>query len=206
MSDATPPRRIRYSFEARCRAVEAMWGWLVAGEAGAAVGASHATAYRWRARYLAEGWSGLRERPSTPLSHPRRLALELEAEILAIRVWTQSGAQAVGAIVGPRHPRSARYSGAWDSRGSIARRGRRWCATSASGPANLCASTPRSRVDSGMSGSGSGRTVCNAVHAPGSSTSMSPSTTIRASPTPRCPHRPRGGCDRLPRAGVCLVP
>ena len=62
MSDATPPRRMRYSFEARCRAVAAMQAGTVVDEAGAAVGASRATAYRWRARYVAEGWAGLRER------------------------------------------------------------------------------------------------------------------------------------------------
>lgn len=100
MSDATPPRRMRYSFEARCRAVEAMQAGRVVGEAGAVVGASRATAYRWRARYAAEGWAGLRERPSTPRSHPRRLSREVEAEILAVRERTRGGPQVVGVIVG----------------------------------------------------------------------------------------------------------
>ena len=100
MSDATPPRRMRYSFEARCRAVAAMQAGTVVDEAGAAVGASRATAYRWRARYVAEGWAGLRERPSTPHSHPRRLSGEREAEILSIRERTGGGPQVIGAIVG----------------------------------------------------------------------------------------------------------
>jgi transposase InsO family protein len=91
---------MRYSYEARCRAVEAMLSGAPTTESGGQVGASRATAYRWRARYLAESWAGLRERPSTPRSHPRRLSAEAEAEILAIRERTGGGPQAVGAIVG----------------------------------------------------------------------------------------------------------
>lgn len=100
MSDATPPLRMRYSFEARCRAVEAMLAGVSTAAAGTQVGASRATAYRWRTRHATAGWAGLRERPSTPHSHPRRLARELEAEILAIRERTGGGPQVVGAIVG----------------------------------------------------------------------------------------------------------
>ena len=100
MSDATPPRRMRYSYEARCRAVEAMPTGAPTTESGVQVGASRATAYRWRARHREAGWAGLRDRPSTPHSHPRRLSAEAEAELLAVRERTGGGPQVVGAIVG----------------------------------------------------------------------------------------------------------
>jgi transposase InsO family protein len=91
---------MRYSYAARCRAVQAMLVGVPTTASGVQVGASRATAYRWRARYLAEGWAGLHERPSTPRSHPRRLTADAEAEILAVRERTRGGAQAVGGIVG----------------------------------------------------------------------------------------------------------
>lgn len=100
MTDATPPLRMRYSFEARCRAVEAMLTGAPTSESGVRVGASRATAYRWRARHREAGWAGLRDRASTPHSHPRQLTCEAEAEILAIRERTGGGPQVVGAIVG----------------------------------------------------------------------------------------------------------
>ena len=66
------PMRVRYSFEARRRAVRAMLGGASAHAAAASVGASPASAYRWLERYRADGWAGLRERPS---SAPGRSAL-----------------------------------------------------------------------------------------------------------------------------------
>ncbi len=65
MADATGrPRRMRYSVETRCRAVTAMLTGLSPGAAAQAIGAGRATGYRWWGRYAAEGWAGLRERPS----------------------------------------------------------------------------------------------------------------------------------------------
>ena len=63
-------------------------------------GASRATGYRWWARYRAEGWRGLHERPPIPHHQPRRLSPEAEAEILAVRLRSNEGPQRVGAIVG----------------------------------------------------------------------------------------------------------
>jgi transposase InsO family protein len=91
---------MRYSYEARCRAVKAMLSGVATAASGVQVGASRATAYRWRARQRAGGWTGLRDRPSTPHAHPRQLTREAEAEILAVRGRTGGGAQVVGAIVG----------------------------------------------------------------------------------------------------------
>ena len=100
MSDATPPRRMRYSYEARCRAVSEMLDGGRPAAAAARVGASRATAYRWRASHAAEGWAGLRDRPPIPRSHPRRLTAEAEAEILAVRERTGAGPQVLATIVG----------------------------------------------------------------------------------------------------------
>jgi len=92
MLDAVcPPRRMRFSFESRCRIVQL----ILAGEspqgAAAACGASRATGYRLWRRYLEDGWSGLADRPSTPHRQPRRLATPVELEILAWRRQTGYG-------------------------------------------------------------------------------------------------------------------
>ena len=63
LHDATSqPKRMLYSFEARCRAVSAQRSGMSPARAAASVGASRATGYRWLARYRAGGWAGLRER------------------------------------------------------------------------------------------------------------------------------------------------
>lgn len=80
-----PPVRMRYSFESRCRAVQAIVAGAPIGVVAAAQGVSRATAYRWWRRYRSEGWAGLRDRACTPRHQPRRLSAELEARILAAR-------------------------------------------------------------------------------------------------------------------------
>ncbi len=81
MSDATrAPLRMRYSFEARCRAV----GERVAGAsvhaAAASVGASRATGYRWWRRFRDGGWGSLQERRPIPRRQPRRLSADAAAD------------------------------------------------------------------------------------------------------------------------------
>ena len=98
--DTGRPRRMRYSFEARCRAVAEMLAGVSPALAAAAVGASRATGYRWLARYRAGGWAGLRERPSTPKRQPRRLTPIAEAEILAARERSGAGPLMLGAMLG----------------------------------------------------------------------------------------------------------
>ncbi len=101
MSDASvPPRRMRYSFESRCRAVQTMREGLGPGAAAQAVGASRAAGYRWWRRFRAEGWGGLRERPPVPHRQPRRLSGEAEAESLAARERTNAGPLTIGALLG----------------------------------------------------------------------------------------------------------
>ena len=94
-----PPRRMRFSFESRCRIVQL----VLAGEspqaAAAACGASRATGYRLWARYRAGGWAALADRPSTPRRQPRRLSSEVEAEILAWREHLQAGPAVIAAIL-----------------------------------------------------------------------------------------------------------
>ena len=93
MNDATaPPQRLRYSFEIRCRAVAAILTGVGPGAAAQAVGANRATGYRWWARYLADGWAGLRERPFTPHRQPRRLSPAVEAEIRINGCWIKPAA------------------------------------------------------------------------------------------------------------------
>jgi len=86
-----PPRRIRFSFESRCRIVAL----IVAGEspqaAAAACGASRATGYRLWRRFRAGGWHALADRPSRPRRQPRRLAPEAEQEILRWRAELGAG-------------------------------------------------------------------------------------------------------------------
>jgi transposase InsO family protein len=94
------PRRMRYSYEARCRAVETMLKGRSPGAAAADCGASRATGYRWWARFQAGGWSGLGERKSTPVRQPRRLSATAEAEILAARTHTGAGPMMLSALLG----------------------------------------------------------------------------------------------------------
>ena len=101
MHDATTqPKRMLYSFEARCRAVSAMRSGISPARAAASVGASRATGYRWWARYRAGGWADLRERPSTPRHQPRRLSPAEEAEIVAARERSGAGPLTLAAMLG----------------------------------------------------------------------------------------------------------
>jgi transposase InsO family protein len=94
-----PPRRMRFSFESRCRIValiEAGWSPAAAAAAG---GASRATGYRLWRRYREGGWAALADRPSVPRRQPRRLGSELEQEILAWRQRTGYGPLRLAAIL-----------------------------------------------------------------------------------------------------------
>ena len=101
MHDATSrPKRMRYSYETRCRAVDATLGGMSPAEAASSVGASRATGYRWLRRYRTGGWAGLRERPSTPKRQPRRLTPAEEAEIVVARERSGAGPLTLGALLG----------------------------------------------------------------------------------------------------------
>ena len=77
MSDPTlPPARMRFSYESRCRVVQAVLDGATPEEAAWAHGASRSSGYRWWVRYRAAGWASLRDRPCTPHRQPRRLSRE----------------------------------------------------------------------------------------------------------------------------------
>src|SRR5262249_8060497 len=100
MANATqPPRRMRFSFESRCRIVQLIVAGVSPQAAAAACGASRATGYRLWARCRAGGWEALHDRPSTPKRQPRRLAHEVEAEILAWREQLRAGPAVIAAIL-----------------------------------------------------------------------------------------------------------
>ncbi len=74
MTNATqPPRRMRFSFESRCRLVSLVLAGHSPPAAAAACGASRATGYRLWRRYQEGGWVGLADRPPVPRRQPRRL-------------------------------------------------------------------------------------------------------------------------------------
>ena len=92
MFDPTQPAaRMRYSFESRCRAVEALAAGQSVGTVARVQGVSRATAYRWWNRYRAEGWAGLRDRPCTPHRQPRRFPAAVEARIVEARDGSGDG-------------------------------------------------------------------------------------------------------------------
>src|SRR5215203_4289553 len=101
MSNATQaPRRMRFSFESRCRLVSLVLGGQSPQAAAAACGASRATGYRLWRRYRDGGWAALADRPPVPRRQPRRLSLELEQRILPARAYAQAGPLVVAAQLG----------------------------------------------------------------------------------------------------------
>jgi transposase InsO family protein len=100
MSNAIqPPRRMRFSFESRCRIVQFVLAGQSPQAAAAACGASRATGYRLWRRFQEGGWSALVDRPSTPKRQPRRLPAEAEQEILAWREHLRAGPAVIAAVV-----------------------------------------------------------------------------------------------------------
>ena len=100
MPNAThPPRRMRFSFESRCRIVQLVLAGQSPQAVAAACGASRATGYRLWARFRGGGWAALADRPSTPRRQPRRLPAEAEREILAWREHLRAGPAVIAAIL-----------------------------------------------------------------------------------------------------------
>src|SRR5215211_9197166 len=86
MLNATqPPRRMRFSFESRCRLVSLVLAGHSPQAAAVACGASRATGYRLWRRYQEGGWAALADRPPVPIRQPRRLSAQAEREILEAR-------------------------------------------------------------------------------------------------------------------------
>lgn len=94
-----PPRRMRFSFESRCRIVVLILQGTSPQAAAAACGASRATGYRLWKRFREGGWVALADRPSTPKRQPRRLSAEAEREILAWRAELSAGPAVIAVIV-----------------------------------------------------------------------------------------------------------
>ena len=95
-----PPRRMRFSFESRCRLVSLVLAGQSPPAAAAAGGASRATGYRLWRRYQEGGWSALADRPPVPKRQPRRLSRELEQRILAARELAKAGPLIVASQLG----------------------------------------------------------------------------------------------------------
>lgn len=101
MTNATqPPRRMRFSFESRCRVVALVLDGESPSAAAAACGASRATGYRLWRRYQEGGWAALVDRPPVPRHQPRRLSPELEQRILAARAYANAGPVIVAGQLG----------------------------------------------------------------------------------------------------------
>ena len=94
-----PPRRMRFSFESRCRLVSLILAGRSLQAAAAACGASRATGYRLWRRFREGGCAALADRPSTPSRQPRRLAAEAEQEILHWRAELGAGPAVIATIV-----------------------------------------------------------------------------------------------------------
>lgn len=95
-----PPKRMRFSFESRCRLVSLIVEGMSPQAAAAACGASRATGYRLWRRYQEGGWAALADRPPVPRRQPRRLSRELEQRILAAREYAKAGPLVVASQLG----------------------------------------------------------------------------------------------------------
>jgi transposase InsO family protein len=101
MLNATqPPRRMRLSFESRCRLVSLVLAGQSPQAAAAVCGASRASGYRLWRRYQQGGWAALADRPPVPKRQRRRLSLELEQQILAAREYAKAGPLIVAGQLG----------------------------------------------------------------------------------------------------------
>jgi transposase InsO family protein len=100
MQPMQPPRRMRFSWESRCRIVGLIEAGMRPHEAATVCGASRATGYRLWARYQQGGWAALGDRPCVPRRQPRRLAPEEERLIVAIRQRTLAGPVVIAAMTG----------------------------------------------------------------------------------------------------------
>lgn len=99
-SSVCPPRRMRFSFESRCRIVQLVLAGHSPQAAAAACGASRATGYRLWRRFQEGGWAALGDRRPVPRRQPRRLSPAAEAEILEARLYAKAGPLVVGALIG----------------------------------------------------------------------------------------------------------
>ena len=172
MADATGrPQRMRYSFEARCRAVALMRAGVSPRAAAATVGASRATGFRWRARYQADARG-----PSTPKR--RRLSAADEARSRA--QWGR-----------PVHARCAARSARLDHRQGAAAAGA-FAAHDSRGRRSYERARPGDLLHLDTKKLGRFWHVGKRIHRDGSSAARGPagstwpSTTIRGWPTPRC--------------------
>jgi transposase InsO family protein len=102
MANGRPPTRVRYSWESRCRIVQAIADGASPAVAAAAHGASRATGYRLWRRYSEGGWEALRERPPIARHCPHRLDAKAEAQIVELRRQTGWGPAALAAALGRR--------------------------------------------------------------------------------------------------------
>ncbi|MYA18887.1 MAG: helix-turn-helix domain-containing protein [Chloroflexi bacterium] len=84
------PGRTWYPYEARRRAVQSMLGGASGRAAAESVGASPASAYRWLARYRADGWAGLRGSARRRRAPGRRALLRAIARFGAERGYPPS--------------------------------------------------------------------------------------------------------------------
>lgn len=81
-------------------------GWPAA-TAAEMLGVSRATAYKWLARYRAEGLAGLEDRSARPHRRPRALSKRSIRRILVARRRLRVGPHRLGPLLG--HPRSTVY-------------------------------------------------------------------------------------------------
>lgn len=101
MLNTSPPRRLRHSYEARCRLVQRIEvDGLAPVEAARCCGFSRASAYRLLRRYRDGGWAALRDRPSAPKRCPHRLDAAAEQQIIELRRQTGWGPKALAAALG----------------------------------------------------------------------------------------------------------
>lgn len=83
--NTTSPRRIRHSWEDRCRCVDLILQGDSPRSAAVKCGIGRASAYRYKQRFEQGGYAALRELPPIAKSHPRRTSPEVEAQIIELR-------------------------------------------------------------------------------------------------------------------------
>lgn len=101
--NTTSPRRIRHSWEDRCRCVDLILQGDSPTSAAVKCGVGRASAYRYKRSFEQGGYAALRDQPPIAKSHPRKTPPEVEAQIVELRQTRGWAPRMISSAIGMPH-------------------------------------------------------------------------------------------------------